>query len=607
MTINTKLMTLEIHKKISIKNKHLKYSIPITLIIIFLAGSINSAIPQAFADDILYSIQRDLPQLHIIDPADGSTLSSVTITCPTCSGTGVKGGTGLATDPTTGQLYAILQFELFTSAPRELVTIDPVTGVATSIGGTGGAFATLAFDSSGTLYGVTGDGSIFNPANVLAPETLFTLSKTDASSTLVCTLGNGEDGEAIAFDSNDTLYHASGLFFSFNQIFETVNLTTCMTTNIPLSGDIIREVRGFTYWESQNVFLLNARSVTPDMFLELTPGGVATLLGDNMTHVSKGLAFNLDSLGPTDTDGDFIFDEVDPLPNTFSDDFSDGTTDGTITARGDQTLAITDEPDPDGVRIVADIGGGLNSATVDACSGASTITLNPGDEIIVTCASVTVKVISGTVIVTFTDDSGQTAIATITSGNEIIFEPQTFTISAPSTNSEPVTVEIDGVSTTLDPGSQLDVDAITENISGDLTITSGQIISVKNGATVSGNVIVDGGSLILSEASTVTGNIEGKTGSSISVQDSTVEGNVVAKEPNTSLEISNGIVNGNVETQDMDTLEVTASDINGNILSTTNGDVTITDNTVNGNIEISGTTSCSESGNNVNGNNSGCP
>src|SRR5439155_12783760 len=87
---------------------------------------------------------------------------------------------------------------------RQLVKIDSGTGVATSIGNTGDNFAGLAFDSNGTLYGVTGDGAT-------VPETLYTLSTSDASKTLVCTLGNGSDGEVIAFNPDDgLLYHASG-------------------------------------------------------------------------------------------------------------------------------------------------------------------------------------------------------------------------------------------------------------------------------------------------------------------------------------------------------------------------------------------------------------
>jgi hypothetical protein len=102
-----------------------------------------------------------------------------------------------------------------------LVTVSPFTGLAASIGNTGDSFADLAFDLSGKLYAVTGDGAT-------VPETLFTLSTTNAMPTLVVALGNGDNGEALAFNSvNGLLVHASGRGPQNNavngEIFETVN------------------------------------------------------------------------------------------------------------------------------------------------------------------------------------------------------------------------------------------------------------------------------------------------------------------------------------------------------------------------------------------------
>jgi hypothetical protein len=108
----------------------------------------------AFVDETLYSVSRDDDLLRTIDPTNGSTLSSVTITL---SGKTIFGANGLATDPGTGVLWAILKIS--GQSGRQLVTIDPDTGVATSVGNTGDRFAGLAFDSSGRLFGVTGDGA----------------------------------------------------------------------------------------------------------------------------------------------------------------------------------------------------------------------------------------------------------------------------------------------------------------------------------------------------------------------------------------------------------------------------------------------------------------
>ena len=159
----------------------------------------------AHAWRILYSVSRDDDLLRAVDPSTGGTISSVPITL---AGKIVSFGNGLATHPVTGRLFALLT--LVGQPGRQLVTINPRTGVATSIGNTGDQFAGLAFNSSGTLFAVTGDKK--NSAGAgLPPETLFTLNTSNAAPTQVLVLGRGNDGEAIGFNPNDGLiYHASG-------------------------------------------------------------------------------------------------------------------------------------------------------------------------------------------------------------------------------------------------------------------------------------------------------------------------------------------------------------------------------------------------------------
>ena len=70
-----------------------------------------------------------------------------------------------------------------------------------------------------TLWGVSGDGAT-------TPESLFTINITDASITFQTTLGNGEDGEGIAYNPTDgLLYHTSG-DVDGEQYFETVDPNT---------------------------------------------------------------------------------------------------------------------------------------------------------------------------------------------------------------------------------------------------------------------------------------------------------------------------------------------------------------------------------------------
>ena len=138
------------------------------------------------------------------------------------------------------------------------------------------------------LYGVTGDGGG-------APETLFELSKLDASSTFVLALGNGDDGEAIGFNPTDGLiYHASGHDSSCaggGVCFESINSTFTGTTDIDISGgDLIdEEAQALTWDASRGEFLWKQDHGTGPLF-SVTAGGAETLIGD-MDHQAKGLAF----------------------------------------------------------------------------------------------------------------------------------------------------------------------------------------------------------------------------------------------------------------------------------------------------------------------------
>jgi hypothetical protein len=252
----------------------------------------------AYAQNILYSVSRDDDLLRVINPSTGGTISSVAITL---AGRGVSFANGLAAHPTTGELFALLTLDGQT--PRQLVIINPNTGVATNVGNTGDQFAGLAFNSNGTLYAVTGDKK--NAAGGGLPaETLFILNTSNAAPTQVLVLGRGNDGEAIAFNPNDGLiYHASGNDTGGDgcqplnpsvcqEIFESINPNNLAVTNIPLSGgyspftEQYGEVLALTPL-SGNVLLL--ADINQNLY-QITTTGVVTLVG-SMDHAAKGLAF----------------------------------------------------------------------------------------------------------------------------------------------------------------------------------------------------------------------------------------------------------------------------------------------------------------------------
>ena len=93
----------------------------------------------------VYGVDPRDPNLFEINPANGNTLSSTTITL---SGFDVEGAVGLTVNPGTGTFYALLKVS--GSDPRKLVTIDVTTGVSTLIGdadnGDGLKFSSIAFN-----------------------------------------------------------------------------------------------------------------------------------------------------------------------------------------------------------------------------------------------------------------------------------------------------------------------------------------------------------------------------------------------------------------------------------------------------------------------------
>ncbi len=237
---------------------------------------------------VLYSCTSNDDQLRTIDPTTGGTTGSISISV--VGGT-VDGCTGLATDPQTQVLYAIIKFtDINDSSSRVLATVNPATGAATVVGNFNTGFAGIAFSCTG-LYGVTGDGG--SPS-----ETLFTVSTADASVTQMLALGQGNDGETIGFNPVDGLmYHASGhtdacAGSDSGVCYESIDLNTLTVTDIDISGGslIDEEAQALTWWAEQGVFLWKQDHSSDAPLFRVTTGGAETLIGD-MDHQAKGLAF----------------------------------------------------------------------------------------------------------------------------------------------------------------------------------------------------------------------------------------------------------------------------------------------------------------------------
>jgi hypothetical protein len=226
------------------------------------------------------------------------------------------------------------------------VRINPFSGLAMVIGSMDQEIASLAFDDSGTLYGVS-DLCTVSCITALQ-ETIFTVDLDDGSLTAFQTLGNGDTGEAIAFNPDDGfMYHLSGT--GAGLVFERINLTTGAITPIPLSGDPVlnRQALDLAYDPEQGLFVGSIADYDFDdgTLITLTSNGVLTNLGA-MSRPWTNFAFL--STGTLDSDFDGVPDFNDAFPNDpaeFFDLDKDGTGDNADGCPVDPTGQVDSDGD----------------------------------------------------------------------------------------------------------------------------------------------------------------------------------------------------------------------------------------------------------------------
>lgn len=147
----------------------------------------------------LFSVSPSNFLLTEHEPFEGYLLGEVPMFLP---GETVISAHGIAANWDTEELFVLL--EVAGVAGSYLGMVDPDTAVVTPIGATGMTFENLSVGLGGVLHAVTGE---VGPN----PESIFTLSPVDGTPTFFCTLGFGDDGEAIAYSFwEDVMYHVSG-------------------------------------------------------------------------------------------------------------------------------------------------------------------------------------------------------------------------------------------------------------------------------------------------------------------------------------------------------------------------------------------------------------
>ena len=214
-------------------------------------------------------------------------------------------------------------------------------------------------------------------------------------------------------------------------------------------------------------FWYQNRSLEPMqlMMIENTRLSDIILRNTDIDSIQQNIFLAMDRVD-NDLDNDGIPDMLDTMPTVFSNSFSDdATTFGTIESRGDQTVTITDQKDPAGVRVSAV--GGDDPAMVSSCGFEGTISFDSGDLVDITCGSVIINIISGPVDIAYTMDAS-TMDATLDTGASITLDFDSLTIT--NNSNSPIIIVIDGVQTIIGPNEtfELHVPSNSQVIGGEI-------------------------------------------------------------------------------------------------------------------------------------------
>jgi len=226
----------------------------------------------------LYACETAAANLDKVNLTTWGILSTVTLS--DVGGGAVGGCNGLATDPTTGTTYVVVNDG--SGGSRRLGTVDVATGSVTVAGMVGDTIAGIAFDETGTLYGMSGQFAMTTNA-------LYTIDTATGNVTLVVDVANeppgNTDGESIAYSP------VTGLVYRWSgngspKWYSSIDPGTMIETSIPPSLLPTGEVLAATFFPG---------GPFADAFL------ISTLDNEAISVQTDGTYANLGSFAPAST------------------------------------------------------------------------------------------------------------------------------------------------------------------------------------------------------------------------------------------------------------------------------------------------------------------
>lgn len=258
------------------------------------------------------------------------------------------------------------------------------------------------------------------------------------------TLSLGSEGETIVTCASVDIQVVSGpIDISFT------DGTTTGTSTLNTGDSLVFDPASFSVTNNGDTSII---IIVNDIPFEIPPGATFPHLDD-------------------DNDGIANFLDTSPLvfSNSFADDDPEPITSGDIITRGDEIVTITDETDPQGVRIRANlVSGGTGAPTparINVCNNAASFLFFPTSDFIVTCDSVDIQVISGPIDITFTDGT-TTGSSTLNTGDSIVFDPTSFSVT--NNGDTPVIIIINGDQIRIPPGETFSSGPPSQAVGGTL-------------------------------------------------------------------------------------------------------------------------------------------